>query len=73
MDLRELDLEGVDWIHLAYDRARQWTIVNMVMSLQVPLKAGNFWTESTISFSRTLLCGVKRCKLCNISQCTIHK
>jgi hypothetical protein len=36
MDLREIGLEGVDWIHLAQDRNQWWALVNMVMSLQVP-------------------------------------
>jgi hypothetical protein len=27
---------GMNWIGLALDRDRQWTLVNVVMSLQVP-------------------------------------
>ena len=27
---------GIDWIHLAQDRDRWWTVVNAVMNLQVP-------------------------------------
>jgi hypothetical protein len=38
-DLREKSLKGVDWMHLA--RA----LMNTVMNLQVPLKAGNFLTS----------------------------
>jgi hypothetical protein len=34
MDLREIRLEGVDWIHLAQDRDWWWVDVNMVMNLR---------------------------------------
>jgi hypothetical protein len=36
MDLREIGLEGMDWIHLAQDRHEGQACVNMVMTLQVP-------------------------------------
>jgi hypothetical protein len=45
MDLRKIGWEGVDWIHLAQDRDHWWTLVNTVMSLQVPKKARNFLTS----------------------------
>jgi hypothetical protein len=35
MDLREIGLESVDWIHLAQDRDRWQALVNTVMDLQV--------------------------------------
>jgi hypothetical protein len=35
MDLREICLEGVDWIRLAQDRDRWRAVVNAVMNLQV--------------------------------------
>jgi CRISPR/Cas system-associated protein Cas7 (RAMP superfamily) len=35
MDLREIGLEGVDWIRLAQDRDRWRAVVSAVMSLQV--------------------------------------
>jgi hypothetical protein len=35
MHLREIGLEGVDWIRLAQDRDRWWTVVSAVMSLRV--------------------------------------
>jgi len=49
----------VDWIHLAQD-GDQCILVNMVMKLWIPQKAGNFLTGwLNISFSRrTLLHGV---------------
>jgi hypothetical protein len=36
MDLREIRFGDVDWIHLAQDRDRWWTLVNIVMNLRVP-------------------------------------
>jgi hypothetical protein len=35
MDLREIGLEGVDWIRLAQDRDRWRTVVSAVMNLRV--------------------------------------
>jgi hypothetical protein len=36
MDLRETELETVDWIHLAQDRNQWWNLLYMVMNLRVP-------------------------------------
>jgi hypothetical protein len=36
IDLREIELEGVDWIHLAQDRDRCPALVNTVMILRIP-------------------------------------
>jgi hypothetical protein len=44
MGLRERGLDGVDWIHLAQDSDRWRAVVNTVMNLRVPGKAGNFLT-----------------------------
>jgi hypothetical protein len=35
MDLREIGLEGLDWINLVQDRDRWWALVNTVMNLLV--------------------------------------
>jgi hypothetical protein len=35
MDLRDIDWEGVEWIHLAQDRDRWRDVVNAVMNLRV--------------------------------------
>jgi hypothetical protein len=35
MDLREIGLGGVEWIHLAQDRDRWWALVNAVINLWV--------------------------------------
>jgi hypothetical protein len=55
--VREIEWEGVDWIHLIQDRDQWHVFVNKVMDPWVPWKAGNFLTSwVTISFSkRTLL------------------
>jgi hypothetical protein len=41
MDLRETGWEDVDWIHLAQDRDQWRAVVNTVIYLWVPQKAGN--------------------------------
>jgi hypothetical protein len=36
MDLQEVGWRGLDWIDLAQDRDRWWTLVNAVMNLRCP-------------------------------------
>jgi hypothetical protein len=36
MDLREIGIDGANWIQLAEDRVQWQAFVNMVMNLQVP-------------------------------------
>jgi hypothetical protein len=36
MDLREIRLEGMDWIHLAQDMGRWRAVVKTVMNLRFP-------------------------------------
>jgi len=36
---------GVDWVELAYDTDRWWSLVNAVMNLQVPQNAENFFAS----------------------------
>jgi hypothetical protein len=36
MDHKEVECGCVDWIELAEDRDRWWTLVNVVMNLSVP-------------------------------------
>jgi len=36
MDVRELEWEGVDWMHLAQDREEWRNLVNTVTKLRVP-------------------------------------
>jgi hypothetical protein len=40
----KMDLKGVDWIHVAQNRLQWRAVVNPVMSIRVPQKAGNFQT-----------------------------
>jgi hypothetical protein len=36
MDLREIVIDGTNWIRLAQDGVRWWAFVNTVMNLRVP-------------------------------------
>jgi hypothetical protein len=42
MDLEEIGWEDVDWIHLAQDTDHRRVLVERIMILRVPYKAGNF-------------------------------
>jgi hypothetical protein len=46
MDFGEIRFGIVNWIHLAQEGDRWRALVNTVMSLRVPLKAGNVLTSS---------------------------
>jgi hypothetical protein len=35
LDLREIGIDGANWIRLAQDRVRWWAFVNTVMNLRV--------------------------------------
>lgn len=41
MDIKELGLEGMDFIHLGQDRDRFWTVMNKVISLRAQYDEGN--------------------------------
>jgi hypothetical protein len=36
MDLREIGIDGANWVRLAQDRAQWWAFVNTVINLRVP-------------------------------------
>jgi hypothetical protein len=41
MDLKELECEGMQWIHLAQDRNQWPVLVNRVTKLQIPQNSVN--------------------------------
>ena len=56
LDLQKVRCGYKDWIGLAQDRDRWWTLVSAVMSLRVLWNAGNFLTScKPVSFSRRTL------------------
>jgi hypothetical protein len=47
MELRKIDLEFVDWIHLFQDKDQWQAVVNTVMILRGPIKAeGLYYMDS---------------------------
>jgi hypothetical protein len=40
MDLREIEWEAVDWMHLSQDKDQWWALVNMVMNLRGSINWG---------------------------------
>jgi hypothetical protein len=53
MYLKEKGSDGIKLIHLAQNREKWWVLVYMVINLEIPYNAGNFFTScENISFSR---------------------
>jgi hypothetical protein len=48
MDLREIKLDGMDWIDLAQDTGKWKALVNTVINLRAPYNAGKFLSSCTI-------------------------
>jgi hypothetical protein len=45
IDLKDKELEGVNWINLAREGAQRLTFMNKVMNFLVPYQAGNIVTS----------------------------
>jgi hypothetical protein len=45
MDLREIGINGANWIRLALDRVQWRDFVNMVMNLRIPLESRIFFDK----------------------------
>jgi len=45
MDLKEIGINGANWIQLAQDRVQWWAFVNTVMNLRVELERKIFLTR----------------------------
>jgi hypothetical protein len=45
MDLREIGINGANWIWLAQNRVQWWAFVNMVMNLWVPSESRIFFDK----------------------------
>jgi hypothetical protein len=55
MDFWEKGLEDVDRIQLVQDRDRWRALVNTVTKLQVPLRAGNFFSRKIVLYGGLIL------------------
>jgi hypothetical protein len=53
MDLREIGIDGSNWIRLAQDRVQWRALVKTVMNLRVPLRKKA--SRVTINFSKNIL------------------
>jgi hypothetical protein len=45
MDLKEIGIDGANWIQLAQDRFQLWAFVSTVMNLQVPQESRIFFDK----------------------------
>jgi hypothetical protein len=59
MYIKEIGLDGMDWIHLAQDRDRRCATMNTVMYIQVFMKCENFLTGWNLLASQEGLCFLK--------------
>jgi len=44
-DIQEVELGGMDWVALAQDRDRWWSLANAALNFWVPLNEGNILTS----------------------------
>jgi hypothetical protein len=45
LDLREIGIDGVNWIRLAQDMVQWWAFVNTVMNFRVPYRKQDFFDK----------------------------
>jgi hypothetical protein len=65
--LKEIDLEGVDWINLAMYRGPWWVLVKAIMNNRVPKREGNFFTNSaTVKFLKDNSASFRLCVTRNL-------
>jgi hypothetical protein len=63
MDLREIGIDGANWIQLVQDRIQWWACVNTVMNLRAPLESRIFFDKLSDIFSNNILHhGVSKCR-----------
>jgi hypothetical protein len=55
MDLAEIRPEVTNWIYLVQVRCKWQTLVNMIMNVWVPYKAGSFLFKRSVSFQRLVI------------------
>jgi hypothetical protein len=55
MDLREIDIDGANWIQLAQDRVQWRAFVNTVINLWVASESRIFFDKLSDSFSNNIL------------------
>jgi hypothetical protein len=56
IDLKEIRLKGLDWIHQAQNRGQWQAHVSTVINLWIPYNAGNFLTSWTAVSSSRRIC-----------------
>jgi hypothetical protein len=55
IDLRGIEWDGMDWIHLVQDRDKWRALVNTVINLRFHKSLGNYWVAERLSASHELL------------------
>jgi hypothetical protein len=43
--LKEVWWKGLEWICVVHDRDKLYSVMSMVMNLQIPCSTENFWTR----------------------------
>jgi hypothetical protein len=61
IEIKEIEWEDVDWIHLAQDTVQWCGLVNVVMNLRVPFNVGGFllWLRTCELLKKDMVCSLK--------------